>query len=103
MHLGYYLKATNADTCYLTFEYSLFAEIANSLPQHFQLQNRACAGIEHYQVMWLYDIETGFKSKYRQKSGTGSHGLVGYDTALTRLGPRVQFPLAVMFYIPLIF
>jgi hypothetical protein len=32
-----------------------------------------------------------------------SHGLVGYDTALTRLGPRVQFPLAVLTFYSLRF
>ena len=33
----------------------------------------------------------------REKASVSSHGLVGYDAALTRQRPRVQFPLAVMF------
>ena len=36
------------------------------------------------------------KEKKEQNSNTCADGLVGYDTALTRRGSRVQFPVCVM-------
>ena len=42
---------------------------------------------------------SSFKRESEEDSYIGADGLVGYDTALTRQGSRVQFPLRVVVFV----
>ena len=48
------------------------------------------------QILALWRREKGNLKKIERRRSNSTNGLVGYDTTLTRLGPRVRLPLGVM-------
>lgn len=57
---------------------------------------KTCKQIEKQKKKLQRAQQSTFKYKSNDRTVTRTHGLVGYDTTLTRSGPRVRIPLGVM-------